>query len=178
MRTELNALEGPISKCKHNLRNCSSPFGGPQDKPLKAKHHLGVQVPALLCRVYLDASSSLEINPCFCISVSSVVVSRIHNLGHNTPMSPPTWAEPLSPPIQADTQSPPRPQQLGTGPHTGVTGTVDTFIMPGLPEEGKRFWQDTLPWWPQGSLPSTAARDRLGSVSLTPAPPPRVSHRK
>ena len=29
MRTELNALEGPISKCKHNLRNCSSPSGGP-----------------------------------------------------------------------------------------------------------------------------------------------------
>ena len=115
---------------------------------------------------------------CLCISVSSIVVSQIHNLGHNTPMSPPTWAEPLSPPTQADTQSPPRPQQLGTGPHTGVTGTVDPFIMPGLPEERKRFRQDTLPWWPQGSLPSTAAPDRLGSVSLTPAPPPRVSHRK
>ena len=115
---------------------------------------------------------------CVCISVRSVVVSRIHNLGHNTPMSPPTWAEPLSPPIQADTQSPPRPQQLGTGPHTGVTGTVDTFAMPGLPGEGKRFRQDTLPWWTQGSLPSTAAGDRSGSVSLTPAPPPRVSHRK
>ena len=29
MRAELNALEGPISKCKQNLRNCSSPSGGP-----------------------------------------------------------------------------------------------------------------------------------------------------
>ena len=28
MRTELNALECPISKCKQNLRNCSSPSGG------------------------------------------------------------------------------------------------------------------------------------------------------
>ena len=35
MRTELNALEGPISKCKQNLRNCSSPSGVPQDQPLK-----------------------------------------------------------------------------------------------------------------------------------------------
>ena len=33
MRTELNALEGPISKCKQNLRNCSSPSGGPQTSP-------------------------------------------------------------------------------------------------------------------------------------------------
>ena len=29
MRTELNALQGPISKCKQNLRNCSSPSGDP-----------------------------------------------------------------------------------------------------------------------------------------------------
>ena len=35
MRRELNALECPISKCKQNLRNCSSPSGGPRDKPLK-----------------------------------------------------------------------------------------------------------------------------------------------
>ena len=37
MRTELNALEGPKSKCKQNLRNCSSPSGGPQDQALKTK---------------------------------------------------------------------------------------------------------------------------------------------
>ena len=71
MRTEVNALEGPISKCKQNLRNYSSHSGGPGDKPLKAKHYLGVQVPAPLCRVYLDASSSLEINPCVFASVSA-----------------------------------------------------------------------------------------------------------
>ena len=87
-------------------------------------------------------------------------------------------AEPLSPSTQGDTQSHPRPQQLGTGPHTGPTGTVGTPVMPGLPEEGRRFQQDTHPWWPQGSLPSMAARDRWGSVSLTPAPPPRFSQRK
>ena len=35
MRTELNALEGPISKFKHNLRNCTIPSGGPRDQTLK-----------------------------------------------------------------------------------------------------------------------------------------------
>ena len=83
---------------------------------------------------------------CVCIGVSSLVVSRIRNLGHNTPMSPTTLAEPLSPPPQADTQSPPRPQQLGTGRHTGLTGTVGNPAIPGLPEEGRRFRQGTLPW--------------------------------
>ena len=37
MRRELNALEGPISKCEPYLRNCSSPSGGPQDQALKTK---------------------------------------------------------------------------------------------------------------------------------------------
>ena len=83
---------------------------------------------------------------CVCISVSSLVVSRIRNLGHNTPMSPPTLAEPLSPPNQADTPSSPRPQQLGTGPQKGPTGTVGTPPILGIPEEGRRFWQETLPW--------------------------------
>ena len=71
--------------------------------------------------------------------------------------------------------SPPRPRQLGTGPHAGPAGTVGTPAVPSLPGEGRRFLQDTLPWWPQGSLPRTAAADRSGSVSLTPAPPPGVS---
>ena len=78
---------------------------------------------------------------CVCIGVSSLVVSRIHNLGHNTAMSSPTLAEPLSPPTQGDTQSPPRLQQLGTGRHTGPMGMVSTPAIPGLPEEGRRFWQ-------------------------------------
>ena len=52
---------------------------------------------------------------------------------------------------------------------------VDTPAIPGLPGEGWRFLQDTLPWWPQGSLSRTAPADRSGSVSLTPAPPPGVS---
>ena len=82
------------------------------------------------------------------------------------------------PPTQADPQSPPRPQQLGTGPHRGPMGMVCTATIPGLPGEGRRFWQDTLPWWPQGSLPRTAAGDRSGSVSLMPAPPPWFSRRK
>ena len=43
-------------------------------KPLS----LGVQVPAPLCRVYLDPGS------CVCIGVGSLVVSRIRDLGHNT----------------------------------------------------------------------------------------------
>ena len=98
---------------------------------------------------------------CVCIGVSSLVVSRIRKLGHHT-MSPPTLAEPLSPPTQGDTQSPPRLQQLGTGRHTGPMGMVGTPAFPVFPEEGRRFWQDTLPWWPQGSLPSTAPRDRSG----------------
>ena len=81
-----------------------------------------------------------------CINVSSVVVSRIRNLGHNTPVFPPTLAEPVSPPTQGDTQSPPRTQQLGTGHHTGPTSMVSTPAVTGLPEEGRRFRQDTLPW--------------------------------
>ena len=52
---------------------------------------------------------------------------------------------------------------------------VGTPAIPGLPGEGRRFLQDTLPWWPQGSLPRTAAADRSGSVSLTLALPPGVS---
>ena len=59
---------------------------------------------------------------CVCIGVSSLVVSWIHNLGHNTAMSSPTLAEPLSPPTQGETQSPPRPQQLGTSRYTGTAG--------------------------------------------------------
>ena len=83
---------------------------------------------------------------CVCIGVTSLVVSWIRNLGHNTPMSPPTLAEPLSPPTKADTPSPPSPQQLGTDRHTGPTGTVGAPAIPGLPEEGRRFRQGTLPW--------------------------------
>ena len=65
MRTELNALESPISECKQNLRNSSSPSENPLDQPIKnpAVTHLRVQVPAPLCRVYLDPSVSLLINP-------------------------------------------------------------------------------------------------------------------
>ena len=78
---------------------------------------------------------------CVCIGVSSLVVSQIRKLGHNTPMSPPTLAEPLSPPTQGNTQSPPCLQQLGTGRHTGPMSTVGTPAVPGLPEERRRFWQ-------------------------------------
>ena len=35
IRTELNALEVPISKCKQNLRNSSTHSGGPLDQPIK-----------------------------------------------------------------------------------------------------------------------------------------------
>ena len=180
MGTEVNALEGPISKCKQNLRNYSSPSGGPRYKPLKlSKNPPRGPSPCSAVSGVLGRRLEFGNQPLWvCISVSSIVVSQIHNLGHNIPMSPPTWAEPLSPPTQADPQSPPRPQQLGTGPHTGPTGMVGAPAMPGLPGEGRGFWQDTLPWWLQGSLPSMAARDRWGSVSLTPAPPPQFSHRK
>ena len=180
MGTEVNAFEGPISKCKQNLRNYTSLSGGPRDKPLKLSKN-PPRGPCSCSAVSGVLGCKLEFGNqplSVCISVSSIVVSRIHNLGHNTPMSPPTWAEPLSPPSQADTQSPPRPQQLGTGPHRGPMGMVRTAAIPGLPGEGRRFWQDTLPWWPQGSLPRTAAGDRSGSVSLMPAPPPRFSRRK
>ena len=37
MRTELNALESPISECKQNLRNSSTPSGGPLDQPVVPK---------------------------------------------------------------------------------------------------------------------------------------------
>ena len=69
MRTELNALESPISECKQNLRNPSTPSENPLDQPIKnpAVTHFGVQVPAPLCRVYLDPSSSLQINPLVCL---------------------------------------------------------------------------------------------------------------
>ena len=90
---------------------------------------------------------------CVCIGVSSLVVSRIRNLGHNTPMSPPTLVEPLSPPTQGDTQSPPSLQQLGTGRHTGPMGTVGTPTIPGLPEEGRRFWQYPLHGGPRAPCP-------------------------
>ena len=83
---------------------------------------------------------------CVCISVGFSVVSGIRNLGHNTPVFPTTLAEPLSPPTLGDTQSPPHTQQLGTGHHTGPTSTVSTPAVTGLPEEGRRFRQDTLPW--------------------------------
>ena len=65
MRTELDALESPISECKQNLRNSSTPSENPLDQPIKnpAVTHFRVQVPALLCPVYLDPSSSLQINP-------------------------------------------------------------------------------------------------------------------
>ena len=90
---------------------------------------------------------------CVCIGVSSLVVSRIRNLGHNTPMSPPTLVEPLSPPTQGDTQSPPSLQQLGTGRHTYPMGTVGTLTVPGLPEEGRRFWQYPLHGGPRAPCP-------------------------
>ena len=73
MRTELNALESPISECKQNLRNSSTPSENPLDQPIKnpAVTHFGVQVPAPLCRVYLDPSWSLLINPRALASVSA-----------------------------------------------------------------------------------------------------------
>ena len=86
MRTELNALESPISKCKQNLRNSSIPSENPLDQPIenRAVTHFGVQVPAPLCWVYLDPSSSLLINPHVLASVSAPWwFSRICNLGHN-----------------------------------------------------------------------------------------------
>ena len=140
MGTEVNALEGPISKCKQNLRNYSSHSGGPQDKPLKKQNTTAGSKSLLRCVGVLGRKLEFgNQSLCVCISVSSVVVSRIRNLGHNTPMSPPTWAEPLCHPTQADPQSPLRPQQLCTGPHTGPTGTVGTPAIPSLPEEGRRF---------------------------------------
>ena len=120
MGTEVNALEGPISKCKQNLRNYSSPSGGPRYKPLKlSKNPPRGPSPCSAVSGVLGRRLEFGNQPLWvCISVSSVVVSRIRNLGHNNPMSPPTWAEPLCPLTQADPQSPPRPQQLVTGPHT------------------------------------------------------------
>ena len=65
MRTELNALESPISECKQNLRNSFTPSENPLDQPIRnpAVTHFGVQVPAPLRQVYLDPSLSLLINP-------------------------------------------------------------------------------------------------------------------
>ena len=73
MRTELNALASPISECKQNLRNSSIPSENPLDQPIKnpAVTHFGAQVPAPLCRVYLDPSSSSLINPHALASVSA-----------------------------------------------------------------------------------------------------------
>ena len=127
MGTEVNALEGPISKCKQNLRNYSSPSGGPRYKPLKLSKN-PPRGPSPCSAVWGILGPKLEIvnqSSCVCIGVG------LDNLGQNTPKcwalailgttppSPlPTWADTLSPPTQADPQSPPHPPQLGTGPHT------------------------------------------------------------
>ena len=80
MRTELNALESPISECKQNLRNSSTPSENPLDQPIKnpAVTHFGVQVPAPLWTELVNKAS------CVCIGVGSLVVSRIRNAGHNS----------------------------------------------------------------------------------------------
>ena len=131
MRGELNALEGPISKYKQNLRNCSSSSGHPRDQPLKLSYHLP-RGPNTCSTVWPILEHMLEFvkQPLgVCISVGSLVVSQIRHLGqHPHDPSPPGLTS--VPPTQADPQSPPRPQQLGTGPHTGPTGTVGTPAVP------------------------------------------------
>ena len=78
------------------MRNYSSLSGGPRDKPLKlSKNPPRVPcscsaVPGVLGRKLEFGNQPLWV----CINVSSVVVSRIRNLGHNTPMSRPTWLNP------------------------------------------------------------------------------------
>ena len=91
MRGELNALEGPISKCKQNLRNCSSSSGHPRDQPLKLSYHLP-RGPNTCSTVWPILEHMLEFvkQPLgVCISVGSLVVSQIRHLVHNTPMTLP-----------------------------------------------------------------------------------------
>ena len=86
MRTELNALEGPISKFKHNLRNCTIPSGGPRDQPLKLSKN-PPQGPILCSAVSGILGQKIEFvnSPsCVCIGISFSVVSQIRNLGHNS----------------------------------------------------------------------------------------------
>ena len=86
MRTGLNALESPISKCKQNLRNCSSPSGGPRDQPLKlSKNPPRGPIPYSAVSGILGQKIELVNSPsCVCIGIGFSVVSQIHNLGHNS----------------------------------------------------------------------------------------------
>ena len=77
--SELPSAENPISERQQSPRpwqkvpfqNSSIPSGNPLDQPIKnpTVTHFGVQVPAPLCRVYLDPSLSLLIN---CRALASV----------------------------------------------------------------------------------------------------------
>ena len=86
MRTELNALEGPISKCTQNLRNCSSPSGGPRDKPLNlSKNSPRGRSPCSALSGILGHKLELVNKPsCVCFGVGFSMVFRIRNLGHNS----------------------------------------------------------------------------------------------
>ena len=85
MKTELNALEGPISKCKQNLRNCSSPSGGPRPAlKTKLKPTSGPSPRSAMSGI-LGHKIELVNNPsCVCIGIGFLVVSLIRNLGHNS----------------------------------------------------------------------------------------------
>ena len=85
MRTELNALECPISECKQNLRNSSNPSGGPLDQPIKLSWN-PLQGPSPCSAVSGILGPKLELAnkpSCACNGVGSSVVSRIRDLGHN-----------------------------------------------------------------------------------------------
>ena len=87
MRTELNALESPISKCKQNLRNSSTPSENPLDQPIKKPSCNPLRGPSPCSTVSGILGPKLELAnkpSCACIGVGSLVVSRIRNLGHNT----------------------------------------------------------------------------------------------
>ena len=86
IRTDLNALEGPISKCKQNLRNCSSPSGVPRDQPLKlSKNPPWGPSPCSAVSGILGHKIELVNNPsCVCIGIGFLVVSHIRNLGYNS----------------------------------------------------------------------------------------------
>ena len=177
MRRVLNALEGPISKSEQNLRNSSSPSGGPRDQALKTKlkpssgsnsllHSVGYTwTHARVCKTTLVCLHQCQLLSGFSDSPSCAqhphvpfppgltpcsLLPRLtlsHLPAHNS------WAQALT-------------QVHGHAGHSR------------LPGEGRRIQQDTLPWWPLGSLPRVAPGDMSGSESLMLAPPPWYSHRK
>ena len=79
MRIELNSLESPISECKQNLRNSSTPSGGPLDQPFSGSKSL---LHCVGC-TWTQARACKSTLVCLLIGVGSLVVSRIRNLEHN-----------------------------------------------------------------------------------------------